>query len=307
MAEKQPHNVFKQGLYPYLESKAIGIRESMLDVDEAFDSKYKDLVLYDGKFPSQLFVVGRDLGKDEVEQGKPFVGDSGKLLRQSMKLAGLDENEMFITNVVPYKPFNNEVFPPTVRSSFGALVDVEIKIGKPRFVISVGKESTEFVLKKEVKSIISLCKSSFSVKQQVKTFGGVHSFDVIPIPHPSYYLRQGVSANSFLNNEEYMELCVEKFKKIAGLLNSDSNVSIENQNGLSAFAPMRFLYDKEGKLEEKYVLVLNVDDKYIGGLDISKLPERFITSIQTVDSMFRSMDEIKGAWRVYKKDKIKAR
>jgi hypothetical protein len=70
---------------------------------------------------------------------------------------------------------------------------------------------------------------------------------------------------------------------------------------------MRFLYDKDGKLEEKYVLVLNVDDKYIGGLDISKLPERFINSIQTVDTMFRSMDEIKGAWRVYKKDKIKAR
>lgn len=54
-----------------------------------------------------VLLVGRDPGKNEVEQGEPFVGRSGWLFNNTLAFAGLRREEVAIANRVPYRPPNN--------------------------------------------------------------------------------------------------------------------------------------------------------------------------------------------------------
>lgn len=71
--------------------------------------------------PGAVLIVGRDPGAHEVEQGRPFVGPSGKLFLDGMyrgnsyippalSKAGLRRDDVNITNVVPYRPWNNKFY-----------------------------------------------------------------------------------------------------------------------------------------------------------------------------------------------------
>jgi uracil-DNA glycosylase len=60
----------------------------------------------------KLVIVGEAPGAKEDAAGYPFVGPSGKLLAQLLATAGLDRREVWITNVVKYRPPNNRTPDP---------------------------------------------------------------------------------------------------------------------------------------------------------------------------------------------------
>jgi len=62
--------------------------------------------------PGKIAIVGEAPGRNEVAQGKPFVGISGKLLRQVMTNFGLNEGNTWITNACLCHPLGNETPPP---------------------------------------------------------------------------------------------------------------------------------------------------------------------------------------------------
>jgi uracil-DNA glycosylase family 4 len=62
-----------------------------------------------GPRDARLMVVGEAPGKDEEEQGKPFIGQSGKILRESLVRNGILPQSCFITNVCKYRPPNNDI------------------------------------------------------------------------------------------------------------------------------------------------------------------------------------------------------
>lgn len=51
-----------------------------------------------------MMLIGEAPGKDEDEQLQPFVGRSGKLLTTILELAGIDRKEVYISNIVKYRP-----------------------------------------------------------------------------------------------------------------------------------------------------------------------------------------------------------
>jgi len=51
--------------------------------------------------------VGEGPGKNEDEQGRPFVGAAGKFLTELLESIGLKRTEVFITNIVKCRPPNN--------------------------------------------------------------------------------------------------------------------------------------------------------------------------------------------------------
>ena len=57
--------------------------------------------------PTQLAWVGEAPGAEEVAEGRPFIGASGRLLRRWAKAAGLNLDEHLITNVFGLHPYNN--------------------------------------------------------------------------------------------------------------------------------------------------------------------------------------------------------
>ncbi|MBE5783223.1 MAG: uracil-DNA glycosylase [Clostridiales bacterium] len=65
----------------------------------------KPLVLGDGKADRPvLMLIGEAPGETEVIKGRPFVGKAGKNLDEFLRLAGLEREEIFVSNVVKIRP-----------------------------------------------------------------------------------------------------------------------------------------------------------------------------------------------------------
>jgi len=62
-----------------------------------------------GNSKAQLVFVGEGPGRDEDEQGEPFVGRAGKLLTQMIEAMGLRRQDVYICNVVKCRPPENRL------------------------------------------------------------------------------------------------------------------------------------------------------------------------------------------------------
>jgi DNA polymerase len=65
------------------------------------------LVFGDGNPEANLVFVGEGPGRDEDQQGLPFVGRAGKLLTQMIEAMGLQRKDVYICNVVKCRPPEN--------------------------------------------------------------------------------------------------------------------------------------------------------------------------------------------------------
>ncbi len=73
------------------------------------------MALFDGNIKSKLMIIGEAPGKDEDEQGLPFVGSAGQLLNKMLSAIELERKDIYITNTIPWKlpqnrtPINQEI------------------------------------------------------------------------------------------------------------------------------------------------------------------------------------------------------
>lgn len=93
--------------------------------------------------PGSVLIVGRDPGELEVEAGRPFVGRAGELLDECLAEAGWRRQDVNITNVVPYRPPDNEFAghdPRAVQQGIVALRALCERL-QPALVIALGNEA----------------------------------------------------------------------------------------------------------------------------------------------------------------------
>lgn len=84
-------------------------------------------------------LVGEAPGKQEDKTGKPFVGRSGKLLTDLLKISGIDRQKVFITSVAKHRPPGNRK--PTkkeIKRCFPLLL-AQIEIINPKKIIILGQ------------------------------------------------------------------------------------------------------------------------------------------------------------------------
>ena len=67
----------------------------------------KNAVPGEGNHSAKILFVGEAPGKKEDEEGKPFVGQAGRILDEALSKAGIKRSEVYITNVVKCRPPNN--------------------------------------------------------------------------------------------------------------------------------------------------------------------------------------------------------
>lgn len=67
----------------------------------------KNAVFGDGPKDARIVIVGEAPGRDEDEQGKPFVGMSGRELTKMLDEVGVSREDVFITNMVKCRPPGN--------------------------------------------------------------------------------------------------------------------------------------------------------------------------------------------------------
>lgn len=99
-----------------------------------------------GSFNAKVLFIGEAPGKKEDETGQPFVGASGKILDQGLEAAGLSRDEVYITNIVKYRPLNNRDPSKQEKSTSWPYLLREIEIIQPKIIAPLGRHSLSIVL-----------------------------------------------------------------------------------------------------------------------------------------------------------------
>jgi uracil-DNA glycosylase family 4 len=106
----------------------------------------ENMVFSDGNPQSSIMLIGEAPGAEEDRQGRPFVGASGKLLDAMMASIGLDRTQVYIANVVAWRPpFNRQ---PSAQEIAACLpfLHQHIHIIQPRVIICVGGVAAKALL-----------------------------------------------------------------------------------------------------------------------------------------------------------------
>ena len=137
------------------------------------------IVVGRGNPQAPLMIIGEAPGAKEEEEGKPFVGRSGKLLDKLLQNAGIDINlDVYFCNVVKCRPPNNRRPTKTEIQENLPWLYQQIKLVNPLLIVLVGATSLEAILK--IKSPISILRGKW-----INWDGRL----VMPVFHPSYLLR----------------------------------------------------------------------------------------------------------------------
>lgn len=105
-----------------------------------------NLVMGDGNINAEIVFIGEAPGKNEDEQGLPFVGAAGKFLNTMLGEAGMQRSDVYITNIVKYRPPNNRDPLPEEKKAFWPYLLKQLQIIKPKVVITLGRHSMEYFL-----------------------------------------------------------------------------------------------------------------------------------------------------------------
>lgn len=104
------------------------------------------LVFGSGNPQAEIVFIGEAPGKNEDIKGEPFVGAAGKFLNEMLEMVGLKRAEVYITNIVKYRPPNNRDPLPEEKSVFLPYLVKQIDIINPKLIITLGRHSMDVLL-----------------------------------------------------------------------------------------------------------------------------------------------------------------
>lgn len=98
-------------------------------------------VFGDGNPDADVVFVGEAPGKNEDLQGLPFVGAAGRFLDEMLKMIGLERRNIYITNIVKYRPPNNRDPLPDEKAAFLPYLEAQLDVIQPKLVVTLGRHS----------------------------------------------------------------------------------------------------------------------------------------------------------------------
>ena len=181
----KPINRFKTK--PVLEDKTYMLEELKKEIEIIENCELKKsankLVFGDGNSNSKIMIVGEGPGQKEDEIGRPFVGDAGMLLNKMLKAINLARENLYITNVVNYRPPNNRKPEPNEIMRYSSYLKKHVSIIDPKILILMGSTAMESLFGSKIK----ISKERGVWKEIIinnKTYLTMITF------HPAYLLRQ---------------------------------------------------------------------------------------------------------------------
>ena len=142
------------------------------------------LVFSDGVPGAPIMLVGEAPGGDEDRVGKPFVGRAGQLLDRMLASIGLDRQQVYIANVVPWRPPGNRTPTPQETAICLPFIARQIELANPRWLVCLGGSATQTLL--GGKEGITRARGQW--REYLLPDGRV--LPALPMFHPAYLLRQ---------------------------------------------------------------------------------------------------------------------
>ena len=150
----------------------------------------RNTVFARGNPEARIMLVGEAPGREEDEQGKPFVGRAGQLLDRMLAAAGLGPEDVYISNILNWRPPGNRA--PTQEEIALCLPFIErhIALKKPDLLILAGGISAQTLLRESAGiTRIRGRWTDYAVRDAAGEPTG-STIPALPLFHPAYLLRR---------------------------------------------------------------------------------------------------------------------
>lgn len=114
-------------------------------------AKTSNPVLGEGNPAAEVMFIGEAPGEQEDKQGRPFVGNAGKFLTELLGTIGLNREDVYISNVVKFRPPENRDPTPEEKEACLPFLMLEIALIKPKVLVPLGRHALlHFFTKKTI-------------------------------------------------------------------------------------------------------------------------------------------------------------
>jgi DNA polymerase len=144
----------------------------------------KNLAFADGNPEGRVMLVGEAPGADEDRIGKPFMGRSGQLLDRMLATIGLDRTQVYVANIVPWRPPGNRTPTPQEIAICKPFIARQIELANPEFLLCLGGPATQ--------NLLGLKDGILRTRGRWFTYKAEDGREIRALPtlHPAYLLRQ---------------------------------------------------------------------------------------------------------------------
>ena len=151
----------------------------------ALKASATNTVIGRGNPAAKLVLIGEAPGANEDRQGKPFVGEAGRLLDEMLRWIGLDESNVYITNVLFWRPPGNRNPTDAELALCRPFLDRQIELMEPDLLMFLGGIAAKSMLH-ESRGILKLRGHWYGYQ----TTPGGRVIPALATLHPAYLLRQ---------------------------------------------------------------------------------------------------------------------
>jgi uracil-DNA glycosylase family 4 len=166
------------------------------------------LVFGAGNPDAEIVFIGEAPGKNEDLQGKPFVGAAGKFLNEMLELIDLKREDVYITNIVKYRPPNNRDPLPEEKKIFLPYLQSQLEVIQPKVVVTLGRHSMNcFLPDLQISQVHGEPKR---IKLQLKDNSDTLEVVVLPLFHPAAALYNGSMRQTLIDDFMLIPTIIKK-------------------------------------------------------------------------------------------------
>ncbi len=160
-----------------------------------------NFVMGNGNPNADTVFIGEAPGKNEDLKGLPFVGAAGKFLNEMLQAVDMSREDVYITNIVKYRPPNNRDPLPEEKKAFWPYLLRQIEIINPSIIVTLGRHSMEYFLP-------GLKISNVHGDPKHMSFGD-KKLVIVPLFHPAAALYNGGMRQTLIDDFKKLPKIIE--------------------------------------------------------------------------------------------------
>lgn len=153
-------------------------------------------VVGEGSLNAEIIFIGEAPGKNEDEQGRPFIGRAGKLLTSLIEDLGMKRDEVWIGNIIKHRPPKNRDPKPDEIEACRDFLTRQIELIDPKVIITLGRFSYNYFV------------PDGKISSERGKLIDVGKYKVFPVYHPAAALR----------NKKFLNTLKNDFSELSGII-----------------------------------------------------------------------------------------
>lgn len=159
-----------------------------------------------GNPDASIVFIGEAPGKKEDETGVPFVGAAGKFLDEMLLSIHMKREDIYITNIVKYRPPNNRDPLPEEKDTCKGWLHAELQLIKPSLIVFLGRHAMNHFFPE-----LKISEAHGVLTEE--SISGIPTRHFLPLYHPAAALYNGGLREELFQDFKKIPLILEKIRK----------------------------------------------------------------------------------------------